>query len=74
MSGLPFDAETTIHDCLILQFCHELACGMQRGSDLVTKLVGHINKSKEKVQQVDKLTYEVHSLDEALRKARRDNR
>jgi len=47
---------------------------MQRERDLVTKLVGHINKSKKKVQQVDKLTDEVHFLDEALQKACRDNR
>ena len=41
---------------------------------LVAKLVGHINKSKKQTQQQVKLRDEVHSLDETIWKAYRDNR
>ena len=73
MSGLSFHTEIVIHNFLILQLYCELACSMRKERDLVAKLVGHINKSKKQAQQLDKLMDEVHSLNETLWKACKDN-
>jgi len=58
--------EIVIHDCLISQLDHELTCGKQHERNIETRLARHIMKSERQSEQVNALTGEVRSLDEAL--------
>ena len=46
VSGLPFNVEIVIYDCLILQLYRERGCGSERAKELAAKLAEFIDKSK----------------------------